>query len=175
MLFRSQSDYENPANLRRGDSTRPDAINLLDVGEDYGTAGTESDDLIKFKFESIEYDGRAITPFIFRAFITSLSDSHTAEWSPLKYVGRGENFYNYQGFTRGLSFGFKIAAQDETEMKMLYRKLNFMISQLYPDYNNSGFMRSPLINLTIGDYIVRQPGFLASVTVTVPKIGRAHV
>lgn len=163
-----QSDYEDVTLLRRGDSTKPDGVNLLDVGQDYGTFGSESDDLIKFKFESIEYDGRALTPIIFRAFLTSLSDAHTGEWSPFRYVGRGENFYSYQGFTRGLTFGFRIAAQSELEMKPLYRKLNFLASQVYPDYNDSGFMRSPLMNITIGDYIVQQPGFLANVSITVP-------
>jgi hypothetical protein len=93
-------------------------------------------------------------------------------------VGRGESFYAYNGFTRNLSFSFKIAPQTRQEMRPLYRKLNYLVSQLYPDYqsfirtngNNlgNGFMRAPITRLTIGDYIVRQPGFFTAMNITIP-------
>ena len=47
----------------------------------------------------------------FRAFITSFSDNHNAEWQGTKYAGRGENFYTYQGFDRSVQLGFLVAAQ----------------------------------------------------------------
>jgi hypothetical protein len=82
-------------------------------------------------------------------------------------MGRGETFRTYQGFDRSISFGFKIAAQSRAELKPLYTKLNHLISQVYPDYSESGYMRAPVIRLTIGDYIYRMPGFLESINVTI--------
>jgi hypothetical protein len=124
--------------------------------------------LITFRFDTIEI-GKNDIPVVFRAFLTGLQDNHSAEYSPFRYTGRGENFYTYNGFTRELSFNFKIAAQSRSEMRPLYRKLNFLLSQLYPDYRSgTGFMRAPMIKVTIGDYIVAQPGFLKSMNITVP-------
>ena len=149
-------------------SISTDKVSILDVGEDYGSKNGVSD-LIKFKFEAVEYSSQpqTPTPIIFRAYLTGLQDNHTGEITPFRYTGRGENFYTYNGFTRTLSFNFKVAVQSREEMKPLYRKLNYLISQLYPDYSTVGFMRSPLIRMTIGDYIFQQPGFLTSVNVTV--------
>lgn len=162
------SDYSNQAQLKRGDGTTPDPVNLLDVGQDYNET---AQDLIKFKFEALEYASEIYTvPFIFRAYLTSMQDTNTSEWTPYKYIGRGENFYTYNGASRGITFNFRIAAQDPNEMKPLYRKLNYLVSQIYPDYTQgTGFMRAPLVNLTIGDYISAQPGFLTSVGLTIPQ------
>jgi hypothetical protein len=82
-------------------------------------------------------------------------------------MGRGEEFHTYQGFTRQISFSFKIAAFSRSELKPLYNKLNYLISQVYPDYSpNTNIMRAPLVKLTLGDYLYRVPGFIESVNVT---------
>ncbi len=140
-----------------------DLINMQDLVD---TKPEGVKDIIDFHFETIEY-GRNPTFIILRAFLTGLQDNHAAEYNPFKYVGRGENFYVYNGFTRQISFNFSVAAQSRSEMKPLYRKVNYLISQLYPDYKSgTGFMRAPLLKLTIGDYIHSQPGFLTSMNVS---------
>ena len=70
--------------------------------------------------------------------------------------------FTYQGFKRTFSFSFKVAAQSKKEMKPLYRKLNYLVSNLAPDYANNGRMRAPFIKLCIGAYMDRTPGFLTS-------------
>lgn len=127
-----------------------------------------SKDIIKFGFECISNDSsnRAVALF-FRAFLTSFTDNHQAEYNSFKYLGRGETFRTYQGFDRSISFGFKIAAQTREEMLSLYTKLNHLISQVYPDYSpTSKFMRAPVVQLTIGDYMYRMPGFIENVNLT---------
>jgi len=52
-------------------------------------------------------------------------------------------------------------------MKFMYRKLNWLKGQCYPRYG-SGMMIAPFIKLTIGDYITDVPGFLKSMTITLP-------
>lgn len=156
-----------------------DMVNMLDVGETGDLERGYVKDLITFRFDTIEIDSQTETPIVFRAFLTNLQDNNSAEYAPFKYVGRGENFYTYNGFTRGLSFNFKVAAQSRSEMKFIYRKVNYLLSQLYPDYQafvntqnqvvGNTFMRAPLVRLTIGDYISRQPGFITSMNISIPE------
>jgi hypothetical protein len=145
-----------------------DATNPFETSE-YGTIGDKSArDLIKFAFEVIDNNNPTNTTKVhFRAFLTNFSDNHGAEWVGQKYMGRGENLYAYQGFTREVSFQFKVAAQSKQEMMPLYQKLNYIVSSLYPDYNSQGFMRGNLHQLTIGEYFYRTPGIITSMNVTV--------
>jgi len=137
----------------------------------------ETKDMIKFGFECLSNDNQQ-TPdntssqsaaLIFRAFLEgNIQDSNRAEYSTFKYLGRGETFRTYQGFDRSISFTFKIFIQTRQEMAPLYRKLNQLISQVYPDYSQKyGLMRGSVVRLTIGDYIYRTPGFLENVDVTI--------
>jgi hypothetical protein len=125
-------------------------------------------DLIKFVFEAINNDNTSkSTAIFFRAFLESgLTDNNTAQWSAFKYLGRGENFYTYQGFDRTVTFTFRVAAGSERELKPMYNRLNTLVSQVYPDYSDNGIMRAPIIRLTVGDYFYRMPGFLESVNIT---------
>ena len=125
-------------------------------------------DLIKFRFQTIDNDSGLPTTTSFRAFLTGYNDSHTAQWDSKRYTGRGENFYTYQGHDRTVSFNFKVAAQTKQEMAPLYRKLNFLLSSLYPDYTRgTEFMRGNITTLTIGDLFYQEPGILTSLNLTV--------
>jgi hypothetical protein len=127
-------------------------------------------DSIKLGFECLSNDDTSkSTALLFRALLTNgFTDNNTAVLTPLRYMGRGEEFFTYQGFTRDIQFSFKIAALSRDELRPLYNKLNYLISQVYPDYaGNSGIMRAPIVKVTLGDYLYRVPGFLQSVNVTV--------
>jgi hypothetical protein len=129
----------------------------------------DTDDLIKFVFECIDNDlsGEDVAIF-FRAHLGQITDNHKASWNGFKYMGRGENFYTYQGVDRTFSTSFKLAIGSYQELGVVYNKLNYLISQVYPDYNlNTQFMRAPLMRLTIGDYLYRAYGYLESVDVSV--------
>ncbi len=133
-------------------------------------SGYETDDLIKFVFEAISNDNPSYsTAIFFRAFLTAgLTDNNTAQLNAFKYIGRGENFYTYQGFERTISFSFRVAAGSREELKPMYNRINNLLSQIYPDYSpNTNIMRSSLVRLTIGDYLYRVPGFLESVNIVV--------
>ena len=130
----------------------------------------ETDDIIKFVFECIHTDNTKLSDAIFfRAYLTAITDSNSAQWNGFKYMGRGESFYTYGGFDRSISFGFKVAVGAEEELEAIYRKVNFLMSQVYPDYSKDGYMRAPIIKLTIGDYLYRVPGFLENINVTIDQ------
>jgi len=154
------------------DPTTQDTLNLLDIqdGPYSGFAGNnkEGRDLIKFGFDVIANDGTTQRSINLRAFLTGYSDNHSAQWDSKRYAGRGENFYTYQGFDRTVNFNFKISAQSKQEMFPLYRKLNWLLSTLYPDYEKgTGFMRGNIVRLTLGDLFHRTPGILESLNLTV--------
>jgi len=131
---------------------------------------TSTDDLIKFVFEAVSNDESSVSMAIFfRAFLTAgITDNNSAQLNAFKYIGRGENFYTYQGFDRSISFSFRVAAGSKEELRPLYNKVNALMSQVYPDYSSTqGIMRAPLVKVTIGDYLYRVPGFIESINMTV--------
>lgn len=124
-------------------------------------------DFIPFYFEVLNTSNKDMTnDFIyFRAFLDNLSDSFKAQHNTFKYNGRAEEFYTYKGFSRGIDLSFKIAAQTRHEMMPLYRKLNYLVSNTAPDYDNvSGRIKTPFMRLTVGDWLSRIPGVLNSVS-----------
>ena len=118
-----------------------------------------NDDAIKFIISVVNNDKPSERTWIhFRAFISGFSDKFAASYNASSYVGRAEQFFNYKGFKRDISFNLRIAAQSKQEQKPLYEKLTYLASLTAPDYSDAGFMRGNLIYLTIGDYLVDVPG-----------------
>ena len=157
-------------------SGRKDEINLtpiFDGNKDFGgnTLVKENDirDLVRFRIQAVNTDspdsGRWM---VFRAYLTDLSDDTSAEWSDVKYAGRGDKFYIYTGFTRKINISFKVAALSVDEMKFIYQKLNFLMSNTMPDYKNN-IMRGPLIRMSVGNWIDSQLGVLNSINFKVPN------
>ena len=128
-------------------------------------------DLVKFRIGAILRDGKKVFMH-FRAFINNFSDTYNAEWSGIKYMGRGEEFYKYGGFTRKVQVSFTVAAQSKPELMAQYKKLNFLASTLAPDYGGkagSGYMGGVLTTLTMGGWCYELPGFIDSVNLEVPE------
>ena len=126
----------------------------------------KQNDLVNFRITSINNNEPSEEIYMhFRAFLGSISDNYSANWNSQKYVGRGENFYTYDGFDRKISLSFTLAAQSRVELIPMYKKLNYLISQMAPDYSGAGLMRGPLVTLTIGGYVHNQPGFITGLTV----------
>ena len=125
----------------------------------------EVNDFVKFRIAVIDNDAPNFKTFMhFRAFLGPITDSYNAQWNNFQYLGRGENFYTYGGFTRTLSLSWTVAAQSKEELIPMYKKLNYLASTLAPDYSPKGYMRGNLVQLTIGGYLYEQPGFITSLT-----------
>jgi hypothetical protein len=131
---------------------------LSATGEDISST---TNDFVKFAIAAIDNNNPAFSTFMhFRALLDSFNDSYNASWNSTKYLGRGENFYTYDSFTRTVSLSFTAVAQSKQELIPMYKKLNYLASQLTPDYSPSGYMRGPLVKLTVGGYLYEQPGFI---------------
>jgi hypothetical protein len=99
----------------------------------------------------------------FRAYLDDFQDGMNAKWDSYRYMGRGEEFYVYNGFTRDISVAFTMHAHSKEEMAPLYNKLNYLMSTFAPDYNTVNRMRGNIGLLTVGDYIYRQPGIFTDI------------
>ena len=134
------------------------------------TADTVKNDFVKFRIGVIDNDDPSKKTYIhFRAIIDNLSDNYSAAWNEQKYMGRGENFYKYQGFDREISLGWTVAAQSKQELIPMYQKLNYLASSLAPNYSKEGYMRGNLITLTIGGWCYEQTGVLSGINLEVPQ------
>ena len=131
--------------------------------------GGDRNDLVKFSIGIIDNDSPNNRTYIhFRAFLDLMDDNYNAQWENFKYMGRGENFYRYNGFTRTVNLSWTIAAQSKEELIPMYQKLNFLASSLTPDYSANGYMRGNLAVLTVGGYLFEQPGIINSINYSVP-------
>jgi hypothetical protein len=136
---------------------------------DKNIGGKFGRDIIKFRFEFLNNDvpvsgGDINTDVLaFRAYIDDFSDGMSAKWDPYRYMGRGEEFYVYSGFTRDISVAFTIYAHSPEEMAPIYKKLNYLLSTFTPDYSDANKMRGNIGYLTVGDYLYRQPGVFTDI------------
>lgn len=121
-------------------------------------------DLIKFRFTVVTPDKEVMLPF--RAYLDSFSDSYNSSWNSFKYLGRAEDFHTYQGMSRSINLGFKIAAQTREEMRPLYQKMVYLASSVAPTYSTGNFMRATFVKMTVGSYLYEMPGFINSLTYT---------
>ena len=158
-------------NFSNGTSKGLDQITALPI---YRSSAVDTElpvnDLVKFRIAAIDGSSPNFKTFMhFRAFIDNFSDSYNASWGSVRYLGRGENFYNYQGFDRSISLSFTVAAQSKPELIPMYKKLNYLASNLAPDYSPFGYMRGPLVQLTVGGYLYEQVGFISSLTYDIPN------
>ena len=127
-------------------------------------------DLVKFSIGVIQNNSTNSSSFMhFRAFIDSFSDSYSSNWGSYNYVGRGDKFYNYEGFERTINLSFTVYAQSKAELIPMYKKLNYLASSLAPDYSDSGFMKGNLHKMSIGGYLFDQVGIIKSITYDVPE------
>jgi hypothetical protein len=134
------------------------------------TSDPIKNDLCKFRIAVIDNNEPTYKTFVhFRAFLDSISDSYTADWNATKYLGRGENFYNYNGFTRQISLSWTVAAQSRQELIPMYKKLNYLASSLTPEYSLNGYMRGNMVQLTIGGYLYEQPGIITGLTYNIEE------
>ncbi len=105
----------------------------------------------------------------FRAFIDNFQDNMSAEWNAQKYMGRGENFYRYNGFDRSIDLGFTVAAQSKGELMPMYHKLNYLQSAMAPNYTPGGYFFGNLVKMKVGGYLYEVPGVITSLNYTIPQ------
>ena len=139
----------------------------------YESASPKNDkgtnDLVKFRIAAVNSDAPSKSTYMhFRAFLGSFTDNYNASWGSQKFMGRAESFHNYEGFDRSISMNWAVPAQSRNELMIMHQKLNYLASNLAPDYVNNRYMAGPLVRLTVGGYLYEQYGFIESLTLNIP-------
>ncbi len=167
-VVRNVFNYGIPAN-------QMSALDKITALKPYLSKGVDpllpTDDLVNFNIAIMSNgnfaDGLA-SYLHFRAYITGFTDNYGAEWNDVQYVGRGNKFKNYSGFSRDISLNFTVAATSKAELIPMFTKLNLLASSLAPDYNSAGFMRGNMVQMTVGGYLFETPGVITSLTYNIP-------
>jgi hypothetical protein len=149
-----------------------DKINAIDIIKDTVNAkdiyDNGSKDFIKFYFADGDKQGSNLKRVMaFRATITGLSDTFSPSWGSIQIMGRPDSVYRYESFERSISFTFTAHALSRSEMIPMWRKLNYLASFTAPDWVG-GFVAGPFMRLTLGDLYQDCPGFLESLSYTIP-------
>jgi len=120
-------------------------------------------DLIDFMFH--DYVNNQVIPF--RASLTQIAESVTADFDAQRYIGRTEKNVVYAGAGRELTFTFYVQAYSKKELDFIWKKINYLTGLCFPASYADGFMVPPFVQLTIGNYYVDQPGYIKSINHTV--------
>lgn len=144
------------------------------VSMDQNEVGVMGEDIVDFNFTLIlnnnpSNDQNRLIDF--KAYIESWNDSTQGEWNEIKYMGRAEKLYKYNGFSRAGSVTFLVPALSRGDMIANYRKLNALMWATAPSYSDStapvsGLMRGSLVNFTMGNYFRRMPCIIKSINYT---------
>ena len=128
-------------------------------------------DFIKFFFTGPKLHAGNVADeddiIVFRASINSISDSFNASWPGFQLIGRGDQNFQYGGFTRDISLDFTVYATDRDEVKPIWRKLNALAGYTAPEYTPDNIaLVGPWMRLTIGDLFNQQAVIVKSVNYT---------
>lgn len=153
-----------------GDNT--DKVNMIPAipGETNADGTAKLPDIIKNNPDFIKFMFKDVTNnkyLVFRAILDGVSDSITPNFSDTQYIGRPDKLYTYTGTDRSVSFNFKVYPKSKQELPVLMEKLNYLVGMCYPAFTEGQRMRTPFMELTLGDMFNHTPGLLESLTLTV--------
>jgi len=169
-------------NASGNEAERGDLVNrlgIIDFKQQDNYKNGKSD-IIPFFFNDL-VNGEYI---IFRATLKGISQNTNPEWNDIKYLGRADKVYLYNGVTRDLSFNFRVYASSYKEMKPMWKRVDRLQGLCYPSTNldivDGGKYKAmvpPFMKLTIGDLYVNQPSIIKSFSISIPdespwEIGR---
>ena len=77
----------------------------------------------------------------FHAFLNSLSDSYTGEWSAVKGFGRLEAAQIYGGGSRSIGLSFTLVAMNPEDFDEMYMKINKLTTLVYPQWSEGTLMQ----------------------------------
>ena len=161
----ARRDYRQPTTKNApygGDAITQQGISgasIEDMEKEYG-------DLIKFYI----YDPIGGKRLRFRSYITAINDAFGASWDSVKYIGRPNNMFIYNGAAdRKFSFNLKVASLSRTDVIPMWQKINYLASLVYPHQSETKQMLGPIVGLTLGDWFNEEPGFFDSINITVDQ------
>ena len=117
-------------------------------------------DFIKLKFVVPEVYPNGIS---FRAFIKDIKHDAKGDYEEQRYVGRPERFIVYKGMSRSVDFTLYLVAFSADELTGVWARANMLNKLVYPINNSAGSMTAPIVQLTLGNILTNQPGYVTDI------------
>lgn len=109
---------------------------------------------VPLSFTDLRSQGNESRTVYFRPFITSLAESFAPSFNEGSAFGRTDPTMTYQGTTRNVSLGFELHAFAPEDLKVIYKKLHWLTSLVYPEYTTDMLLKSgPVCRMRVGDVI----------------------
>lgn len=166
-VAKQASDYENfnrEKTYRYGATHGKNSHNITD--QNGATSKSfQQNQLYKFSLAMLNADNPSSKYIYWNAYVNNFSDQISSEFATYKFVGQGYNNYRYSGMTRTINTQFKIVADNPSELLPIYNKLNNVVGNMAPNYNEAGYLRGNFFRLTFGDYLRNVPGIINSLSI----------
>jgi hypothetical protein len=109
----------------------------------------------------------------FRAYIRDLTQSASPEYKTQQYIGRIEKFVSYITVQREVSFKLDILAYSKDELEIVWNRINYLTSFVYPHHIYKGILQPNIIRMTIGNVYVDQPAYVTSMNTNFNEISES--
>ncbi len=183
----NKSNRVNQVILKKGNKTKPskrvkikltpDAasrsyLNLPFISKDKFDNKTIPKDFIDFRI----YDKVNKKYIIFPAYLSDITDNSSAEFSPTRYIGRPDQVFVYTGYTRSISFGFRVCALTKDDIPIMWQKIDKLKALTLPSYSQDVVTGdkefrpiAPMVELTIGNMFKNTTGYFGSIGVNITE------
>jgi hypothetical protein len=153
----------NPVNIRIGNQIYWRGSKLSAYND------TTIDSRMPVVFNLIDaFKGTTNKSISFSAYINGFKDSSTPEYSDIKYIGRSEHFYVYNGFKRDVSFNIQVPCFNPKELRDKHKDLATLFASTMGQYEGTK-LGGVLCKLKLGNYINDQAGFITSLSYDIPN------
>jgi hypothetical protein len=163
--------YDETLDKRRGISTDRDVLNQtgrLTAAElesiKFNEKTLVNTDFAPLRFKSVS-DGSAV---YFRSIVSGFNETFSPSWEESRMIGSPFSFYTYQKIERKLTFNMKVYAMSQSELVMMWRRLEYLAHLTYPaSYSGGGVVQPNLVKFTFGSIYNDKVCFIDALTYSI--------
>jgi len=121
-------------------------------------------DFAPLRFKSVS-DGSAV---YFRSIVSGFNETFSPSWEESRMIGSPFSFYTYQKIERKLTFNMKVYAMSQSELVMMWRRLEYLAHLTYPaSYSGGGIVQPNLVKFTFGSIYNDKVCFIDALTYSI--------
>ncbi len=125
--------------------------------------------IMQIKFDTINpFTATKERTVLFSAYMSGFKYNSNSTWNPVKYVGRSESFYTFTEHKRDVSFNLQIPCFNRVHLLEKHRALSELQSAGAGMYDKNNRLGGVITEITLGNYLVKEPGILTSISFDIP-------
>lgn len=111
-------------------------------------------DYFPLSFTDMRRGSDGFRSVFFQPINLKITEDLSPTWNKTQFFGRVDQVATYQGTARTFSLSFRAQAFSPSDMPVIYEKLHWLASMVYPQYDaNMSYRAGPAVRLRIGDII----------------------